>query len=420
MDLVKNTSIATMFDKFLESILKPPSLRGLNELGLLSNPSQAFLDIFAPRSKAGVPVNANSVIGLPAVWTAVKFISETFASLPIGVFEQLERGKKSLKDHPVYTLLKFRPNPMQTSYEWRQLSMVHLLLWGDAISLIIFDNVTGRPIELLPFHPADVAVTKINGRLWYRFVMEDGSSQVVDQSNVLHIKGFGFDGIRGKSVIRVFRESFGTSLAQEEFSANFYRKGAKLDGVIEKDAKMGDGALVTLRESWRQTYGNADGERVAILDDGFKYKAIGVPPNDSQFIETSKFKITEVARIFRVPPPLLYDLERATFSNIEQLILTYVKFSLVPLTTNWESQQDKSLLREDEIGKIFTKYNLNGLLRGDEKSRREFYAKLFQIGGLNSNEIREKEDMNPYDGGDDYFVMGNMVKISELSKPKSE
>lgn len=409
-----------MFDQYLESILKPPSLRGLDELGLLSNPSQAFLDIFAPRSKAGVSVTANSVIGLPAVWTAVKFISETFASLPVGVFEELERGKKSLKDHPIYTLLKFRPNSIQTSYEWRQLSMVHLLLWGDAISLIIFDGITGRPIELLPFHPADVAVTRIGNKLWYRFVTQDGNSIVVDQSNVLHIKGFGFDGIRGKSVIRVFRESFGTSLAQEEFAANFYRKGAKLDGVIEKDGKMGKGSLSTLRESWRQTYGNADGERVAILDDGFKYKAIGVPPNDSQFIETSKFKITEVARIFRVPPPLLYDLERATFSNIEQLILTYVKFSLVPLTTNWESQQDKSLLREDEIGKIFTRYNLNGLLRGDEKSRREFYNKMFQIGAFTPNDILELEDRNPYPGGDDHWVMGNMVKIESSKPPNTE
>ena len=408
-----------MFDKYLESILKPPSLRGIDELGLLSNPSQAFIDLFAPRSKAGVPVTANSVVGLPAVWTAVKFISETFASLPIGVFEELKRGKKALKDHPVYTLLKFRPNSIQTSYEWRQLSMVHALLWGDAISLIIFDNVTGRPIELLPFHPADVAVTKIGNKLWYRFVTEGGGSIVVDQSNVLHIKGFGFDGIRGKSVIRVFRESFGTSLAQEEFSANFYRKGAKLDGVIEKDAKMGKGALSTLRESWRQTYGKADGERVAILDDGFKYKAIGVPPNDSQFIETSKFKITEVARIFRVPPPLLYDLERATFSNISELILTYVKFSLVPWLTNWESQQDKSLLREDEIGKIFTKYNVEGLLRGDQKARREFYSKLHQIGALNANEIREKEDMNPYDEGDQFFVMGNLVPVQKI-KTNSE
>ena len=405
-----------MFDKYLESILRGPSLRSLDELGILSNPSQAFMDLFAPRSKAGVAVTANSVIGLPAVWTAVKFISETFAALPVGVFEELDRGKKALKDHPVYTLLKFSPNSFQTSYEWRQLSMVHLLLWGDAISLIIFDNVTGRPIELLPFHPADVAVTKIKGKLWYRFMTEDGKSQVVDQSNVLHIKGFGFDGIRGKSVIRVFRENFGTSLAQEEFSANFYRKGAKLDGVIEKDAKMGSGALATLRESWRQTYGNADGERVAILDDGFKYRAIGIPQNDSQFIETSKFKITEVARIFRVPPPLLYDLEKATFSNIEQLILTYIKFSMAPMLTNWESRQDKSLLREDEIGKVFTKYNLNGLLRGDEKSRREFYSKLFQVGAFTSNDILELEDRNGYDEGNDHYVMGNMIKV-EGSKP---
>jgi len=377
----------------------------------LENPdiplSTAITGLFGGATKSGVNVTAETAIGLPGLWRAVNLLSQTVASLPSGIFENLERGSRPRRDHPLWPLLHNKANMFQTSFQWRMLSIAHMMLWGDAISFI--DRENARATELLPFHPRDVRVMLQDGKLWYNFVNE---GVTVDQSNVVHFKGLGFDGIRGKSIVSIMRENLGLGIAQQEFGANFYKNGAKLDGVITQEGGMNEDGLKRLRSSWRKTFSGTGGERVAILDAGQAYQAIGVPPEDSQFIESRKFTVTDIARITSIPPPLLYDLERATFSNISELILSFAKFTINPLIVNMEMEQDDKLLFESEKGKLFTNYNLDGLLRGDTKQRGDFYKILIQFGIFTPNEVRDLENRNPLTGGDQLFMQGNLLPIN--------
>ena len=211
------------------------------------------------------------------------------------------------------------------------------------------------------------------------------------------------------------KNAIGTTLAVEEFGASFFENGARLSGVLEHPGIIKDTAKV--RESWQATYGGSENVgKVAILEEGMKYQQIGIPPEDAQFLETRKFQTAEIARIFRVPLHLIGDLEHATFSNIEQQSLEYVKYTLNAWIVRWEQALNKSLFFPSERGKYFVKFNVDGLLRGDYQSRMSGYATARQNGWLSANDIRELEDLNPIpdeDGGNLYLINGNMIKLND-------
>lgn len=379
---------------------------------------------FFGRSKSGQTVNAITAMQTSAVYACVRILSESIASLPLHVYQYRDDGgKEKVPNHPLYFLLHDAPNEEMTSFTFRETKMTHLLLNGNGYSQIVRDG-GGRAIGLYPLIPNRMSVNRDDdGKIYYLYTPTSADNSKVKQSaqirleseDVLHIHGLGFDGMIGYSPIAMARNTIGTTLAVEEFGASFFENGARLSGVLEHPGVLKDPKK--LEESWRSTYGgSANAGKVAILEEGLKYHQIGIPPEDAQFLETRKFQIAEIARIFRVPLHLLNDLEHATFSNIEHQSLEYVKYTLNAWIVRWEQAMNKSLLLPSERKKFFIKFNVDGLLRGDYQSRVEGYSKLIQNGVLSINDVRELEDLNPIsdeEGGNLHIVNGNFMKLSQ-------
>ena len=243
----------------------------------------------------------------------------------------------------------------------------------------------------------------------------DRGVYLLRREEVLHVPGLGFDGLIGYSPVAMAKNAIGMAIATEEYGASFFANGANPGGVLEHPGVVKDPKRV--RESWNAVYqGSSNAHRVAVLEEGMKFQAIGIPPEQAQFLETRKFQINEIARIFRVPPHMLADLEKSSFSNIEQQSLEFVKYTLDPWVIRWEMAIQKALFLPSEKKQYFVKFNLDGLLRGDYQSRMNGYATGRQNGWLSSNDIRELENMNPIPpelGGDLYLINGNMTKLQD-------
>ncbi len=373
---------------------------------------------------AGKPVNEHTAMQITAVYSCVRILAETVACLPLHVYKYNDSGgKEKYLQHPLYKLLHDEPNPEMTSFSFRETLMTHLLLWGNAYAQII-RNARGEIIALYPLMPNKMTVDRDkNGRLFYLYQRntEDaptlGKDNMVylDPSDVLHIPGLGFDGLVGYSPIAMAKNAVGLSMATEEYGAKFFANGATPGGVLEHPGTIKDPQKI--KESWNMAYqGSANSHRVAVLEEGMKYQQIGVPPEQAQFLETRKFQINEIARIFRIPPHMLADLEKSSFSNIEQQSLEFVKYTLDPWVVRWEQTMCRSLLRESEKPTVFIKFNVDGLLRGDYASRMNGYATARQNGWMSTNDIRELENLDKIPaelGGDLYLINGAMTKLQD-------
>ena len=374
----------------------------------LSNPANWLTDLFGS-SSSGMNVTPNTALGLPGVYSAVRLLSESIAMLPLQIYKDSGDAKILEKTHPLYNLIHTKPNPFMTSYQWRQLMISDVALWGNHYSLIM-ERKNTIPTNLMPYPPQDVKISISDGKLWYIFDTTDGK-KIYDSSNVVHVKGLGFDGIKGKSVISLMRDNLGLGLAAQQTGSTFFKKGMKLDYAIEGAGQLSREGLENLRKTLAKYEGSSGEKTFLPLDKGMQVKQIGVPPGDAQFLESRKFSVTDIARMFRIPPPLLYDLERATFSNISELVLSYVKFSLTPFLVNIEQELNDKLLQEKEKGNTNIEFNVEGLLRGDVKQRSEFYKTMIQNGVLSPNEVLKKENMNGYVGGDQHYMPANMMAV---------
>ena len=373
---------------------------------------------------AGKPVNEHTAMQMTAVYSCVRILAETLAGLPLHVYKYNDSGgKEKYLQHPLYRLLHDEPNPEMTSFTFRETLMSHLLLWGNAYAQII-RNARGEVIALYPLMPNKMTVDRDkNGRLFYLYQrsVEDaptlGKDSLVylDPSDVLHIPGLGFDGLVGYSPIAMAKNAIGLAMATEEYGAKFFANGAAPGGVLEHPGTIKDPQKV--RDSWNAAYqGSTNSHRVAVLEEGMKYQQIGIPPEQAQFLETRKFQINEIARIFRVPPHMLADLEKSSFSNIEQQSLEFVKYTLDPWVVRWEQNMYRSLLMASEKPTVFIKFNVDGLLRGDYVSRMSGYATARQNGWMSANDIRELENLDriPAElGGDLYLINGAMTKLED-------
>ncbi len=373
---------------------------------------------------AGKPVNEHTAMQMTAVYSCVRILAETLAGLPLHVYKYNESGgKEKYLKHPLYKLLHEEPNPEMTSFTFRETLMSHLLLWGNAYAQII-RNARGEVIALYPLMPNKMTVDRDkNGRLFYLYQrsVEDaptlGKDSLVylDPSDVLHIPGLGFDGLVGYSPIAMAKNAIGLAMATEEYGAKFFANGAAPGGVLEHPGTIKDPQKV--KDSWNAAYqGSTNSHRVAVLEEGMKYQQIGIPPEQAQFLETRKFQINEIARIFRVPPHMLADLEKSSFSNIEQQSLEFVKYTLDPWVVRWEQNMFRSLLMASEKPTVFIKFNVDGLLRGDYVSRMSGYATARQNGWMSANDIRELENFDriPEElGGDLYLINGAMTKLQD-------
>lgn len=376
------------------------------------------------RTTSGKPVNERTAMQTTAVYACVRILAEAVASLPLHVYEyQDDGGKKLVHDHPLYYLLHDEPNPEMTSFVFRETLMSHLLIWGNAYAQIIRDGA-GRVLGLYPLLPDKMDVQRDDrGNIYYVYSRNSDENPMLKEygdirlkaEDVLHIPGLGFDGLIGYSPIAMAKNAVGMTLACEEYGASFFANGANPGGVLEHPGVLKDPSKV--RESWNSVYrGVNNAHKIAVLEEGMKYQQIGIPPEEAQFLETRKFQINEIARLYRIPPHMVGDLDKSSFSNIEQQSLEFVKYTLDPWVIRWEQSLQRSLLLPGEKGKYFIKLNVDGLLRGDYQSRMNGYAVGRQNGWFSANDIREMENMNPIpdeQGGNLYLINGAMTKLED-------
>ena len=375
---------------------------------------------FMGGSTAGKTVTERSAMQMTAVYSCVRILSEAIAGLPLHLYRYGADGsKQKALDHPLYTLLHDEPNPEMSSFVFRETLMTHLLLWGNAYAQIL-RNGKGDVIALYPLMPNKMTVDRDDeGHLYYSYqrsndeALKPNSRVILSPHEVLHIPGLGFDGLVGYSPIAMAKNAIGLAIATEEYGAKFFANGAAPSGVLEHPGTIKDPSRV--REAWQSQFGGSSNSgKVAVLEEGMKYTPISISPEQAQFLETRKFQINEIARIFRVPPHMVGDLEKSSFSNIEQQSLEFVKYTLDPWVVRWEQSIMRGLLSPDEKKQYFAKFNVDGLLRGDYQSRMNGYAVGRQNGWMSANDIRELENMDRIpaeEGGDLYLINGNMLPM---------
>ena len=369
---------------------------------------------FFGSTTSGKAVNERTSMQTTAVYACVRILAETIASLPLHLYKYTSNGREKALNHHIYYLLHDEPNSEMTSFVFRETLMSHLLLWGNAYVQII-RNGRGNVISLYPLLPDRMMVGRTaNGELYYEY-QKDTGSVILRNYEVLHIPGLGFDGLVGYSPIAMAKNAIGMAIATEEYGATFFANGANPGGVLQHPGVVKDPARI--RESWNAVYqGSRNAHRVAVLEEGMKYQSIGIPPDQAQFLETRKFQTEEICRIFRVPPHLVANLDKATFSNIEHQSISFIDNTIMPWVTRIEQSMKKALLSQTEKQEYFIKFNLNGRLRGDAGSRAHFYQIMRQNGIMSANDIRELEEMNlipEEQGGDKYLVNGNFVDMSK-------
>ena len=372
---------------------------------------------------SGKNVTERSAMQMTAVYSCVRILAEAVAGLPLHLYKYTDGGgKEKALDHPLYRLLHDEPNPEMSSFVFRETLMTHLLLWGNAYAQVI-RNGKNEVIALYPLMPNKMSVDRDeNGRLYYTYyrgpdeaIKNKEFAVTLQPSDVLHIPGLGFDGLVGYSPIAMAKNAIGMAIACEEYGAKFFANGAAPGGVLEHPGTIKDPQRV--RESWQSTFGGSgNANKIAVLEEGMKYTPIGISPEQAQFLETRKFQINEIARIFRVPPHMVGDLEKSSFSNIEQQSLEFVKYTLDPWVIRWEQSIQRALLSHDEKAQYFVKFNVEGLLRGDYQSRMNGYAIGRQNGWMSANDIRELENLDRIpaeEGGDLYLINGNMLPLKD-------
>lgn len=373
---------------------------------------QSPYNFFFGSTTSGKVVNERTAMQTSAVYACVRILAETVASLPLHTYKRMDKGKEKALEHDLYYLLHDAPNPEMTSFIFRETMMSHLLLWGNSYSQILRDgrnNVKG----LYPLMPDKVTVDRDKTGEIYYIYNKDGEQYPLRNDQVLHIPGLGFDGLIGYSPIAMVKNSIGVAIATEEYGSKFFSNGANPSGVLEHPGTIKDPKRV--RDSWNAVYqGSSNAHKVAVLEEGMSFKAIGIPPDQAQFLDTRKFQIEEICRVFRVPPHLVANLERATFSNIENQSISFAVHTIRPWLIRIEQSINKALFKESETKTHFVSFTVDGLLRGDYKTRMEGYAVGIQNGFLSPNDVRGLENMNSIENGEIYCMNGNMLKLEDV------
>ena len=388
----------------------------------LKNPKQWLLDALVGRKAiSGVYVTEVTALKFMAVYAAVRIISETIASLPLRVYKRLSNGgKEKAPGHKLYQILHDSPNPEMTAFTYRETVMAHLLGWGNSYSEMV-KNGYGDILELWPLLPGRMRVERVRGVLIYHYTLPNGQEVIIPRDYILHIPALGYNGRIGYSPIRMARDAIGMGLALEEFGARFFTNATNIGGVAEHPGQLGKQAHDNLEKSLQEKYeGLGKSHRLLILEEGMKYQKVTIPPNEAQFIESRRFQLEEVARIYRVPKHLLQDLTHATFSNIEHQSIDFVVHCIRPWLVRLEQAYNLKLFKSQERVNYFAEHCVDGLLRGDIKSRYEAYHTARMDGWLNADEIRELENLNPMEDGQGrvYTVPLNMVNLKSITGTK--
>tara|TARA_R110001606_G_scaffold328452_3_gene475653 strand:- start:3261 stop:4481 length:1221 start_codon:yes stop_codon:yes gene_type:complete len=385
---------------------------------------QTFLqNVLTGLSNTGVAVNQDTSLTYSAVFACVRVLSESVASLPIDIIKDVNGDKTVDKDHPVYKLLAQKPNNYMTSFTWRQILMTNLVLNGNSYFNIIRDT-SARPVSLEYIPSENVDVKLQGGEIFYE-IKEGGDgfgptveSRIIKHDDMLHFQGLSYDGIKGRSVIETHRDSFGLSIAANKYGGAYYGNASSPSGILSHPGKLSKEAADRLKFSWNSSYGNGpmNAHKTAILEEGMSFKPVSMNPEDADFLNTRKFQVTEIARIFRVPPHMIGDLDRATFTNIEQQGIDFLTHTLRPYLINLEEELERKLFRENEQDTYKIMFNANGMLRGDSEARAKFYKDMSSIGVLSINDIRRMENMNDIGSdGDKHYYALNYAPIDAQS-----
>ena len=381
-------------------------------------PGSARIVYVPMQSQAGIRVDHDNALQLSAVWACVRIISETIAALPWQVFQYSENSGRERVSGAFEAMLDIKANGEMDAGTLRETLLGHALTWGNGYAEIERDGFSGRPVALWPIMPDRVAVKRDDdGQLVYEISQSQGKT-LLPARDVFHLHGLGFDGLQGYSVISMAAQSIGLGLATERYGSAFFGNGAIPGLVLQHPAALSAVAYDRIKESWQERHqGPNKAHRPAILEEGMSVEKIGLPPEDSQFLETRKFQTQEICRWYRVPPHKVADLERATFSNIEHQAIEFVQDTILPWTRRLEREAQIKLLGPTQRNRQFTRLNLKSLLRGDDKSRAEFYDKMRNMGVFSVNEIRALEDMNPIGpAGDKHIVQMNMTTLEKVGE----
>lgn len=402
--------------------------KALEKKGFIVNRLPGQPDRIGRMARSGVSVTEETALKSSAVWACVRLLSETVASLPLFLYRYLDpRGKEKAAEHPLYELLHTSPNPEMTSFQMRECMMSHLLTWGNAYALKEYDADRVNVKAIWPLRPDRIFVARDpeTREIIYRYTpvygdpvnrLIPGGLIPIPNWRMWHVPGLSFDGLVGYSPISVAREAIGLALATEEFGARFFGQGTNISGVAEHPNVLTDPAAKRLKDSLQEQYeGLGRSHSLLLLEEGMKYERITIPPNDAQFLETRKFQVNEIARIFHVPPHMIGDLDRATFSNIEEQSLEYVIYSLRPWLVRIEQSAVRSLLNPWERSGLFVEHQLSGLLRGDIESRYRAYSIARNWGWMSANDVRDLENMNPLADGDVYMAPSNMMPADQFN-----
>ena len=378
------------------------------------------------RANSGEQVDEKSAMQIATVYACVRLLAESVAQLPLHLYKVTDHdGQEKAQDHPLYKILYREPNPEMTRFSYIEAVMTHLLLWGNSYSQIIRDG-KNNVLGLYPLLPENVEIDRTeSGELYYIYHAytnevpgEKNKDVIFQRDEVLHIPGLSFNGLVGFSPIAMMKNALGTTMAVEKYGSAFFKNGAQPAGVLEHPGVLKDPQKI--RDNWTRAYGGpGNAHKVAVLEEGMQYKPISLPPEDSQFLSTREFGVEEICRIFRVPPHLVQDLKRSTFNNIEHQGISFVQYTLMPWLARIEQAIVKDLLMEDEKELFFPKFNVDGLLRGDYKSRMDGYSIGISTGIISPNEARRKENMPPLpdeEGGDFHIVNGTFIKLKDVGQ----
>lgn len=393
-------------------------LERMHTSAAITKSSELAKMIIGATSDSGTVVNPETAMRLSAVYACVRVLSESIAQLPLIYYQRSGDRKERAIAQKLYTLLHDAPNSFQTSFEFRETKMAHLCLRGRAFSFIN-RSVAGQILELLPMHP-DRTKLKQNKdySISYEFTDVDGNKIPLRQDQVFRLTGLSFDGVNGISPITYQRESLGISMATDKHTAKSFKNGAKMTGILKHPTTFKDTEVAKrVQESWDNSANGENAYSTPVLEDGMDWMQVSMTNKDAQYIESRKFNVEDIARIFRVPPHKIGHLEKSTNNNIEHQGLEFVTDSMMPWAVRWEQAISRDLLTPSERERYFAEFLVEGLLRGDSAARSEYYNKMRNMGALNANEIRVKENMNPRTdpGGDEYMTPLNMETSGNAS-----
>jgi HK97 family phage portal protein len=361
-------------------------------------------------SKSGIRVNWKTVLQYSTAQACVRIIAEDIAQLPFATYRALPGGgSEQDSKHPTHKLIKTKPNDNQTAFEMRGQLGLHLVLTNNAY---IWKNIVrGSVVELLPFEPHLVRLIRKNGETNYELTLDDGKRESVPNREIWHLRGLSWNGWQGIDGVRLMRETIGLALALEAHGSKMFSNGATVGGLLTTDNNLTKDQAKDLRESWESRQaGGENAYKTAVMWGGMKWAPLATPNDSAQFLETRRFQVEETCRHFKVLPIMVGHADKTTtYASAEQMVLIHLRQALGPWLTLIEQSANCNLLTDEELeAGYFTKFNRNGLLAMTAQARADFYSKMYGIGAINPNEIRELEDMNPYEGGEKYRVPLNM------------